>query len=330
MEKYIDFTSQKLICFGRTAIDGSKLKICWPGSGFNFSFSGNEARIHFGEFKSDRHFYFKITVDKQSQVHCVCCSNQIIVLRGLKDGIHKVNVTKVTESQTCAEITKIVICGNAVDFETPEALPKLKAEFIGDSLTAGFGNLSEPDAGIYRASEQDVTYGYSYLTAKALNADGRYICVSGKGIFNNWDGSKENRIPDFYTKRVLDSDEKHDFSSWQPDIIFINAGTNDITAKTDPKDFKKAFFDFVLNVSELNPSASFVCIHGLTTDKFENAFHDLEKMLKEHFSETNKKIEFVKFTPISSQLYGALGHPNPKAHASFTRKVINAAKKLLK
>ena len=44
----------------------------------------------------------------------------------------------------------------------------------------------------------------------------------------------------------------------------------------------------------------------------------------------SEKIEFVKFTPISSQLYGALGHPNAKAHASFTRKVINAAKKLLK
>ena len=53
-------------------------------------------------------------------------------------------------------------------------------------------------------------------------------------------------------------------------------------------------------------------------------------MLKKHFNETGRRIAFVKFNPIPSELYGALGHPNAKAHASFTRKVINAAKKILK
>ncbi|MBE6648969.1 MAG: hypothetical protein E7614_05560 [Ruminococcaceae bacterium] len=325
MEKNINFLSDYVLTFGRTFLKESSLLLGWPGSGFCFTFEGTEARIIFGKFKSERHFYFNVSVDKQKQTHCVCTDDQIVIIRGLSQGVHQIRVTKVTECMDRAEISGITISGNVAEFITPDPLPSLKFEFIGDSLTAGFGNMSEPDAGIYRASEQDITFGYSYLTASFYNADARYICCSGKGIFNNWDGSKENRIPDFYDKEYIGSSIAHDFSSWQPDYIFINAGSNDITAKTDPEDFRKAFIDFVKKVHALNPLAFIICIHGTTKDTFSDVFSTIQDELKKE----KLKIEFIKFKTISPTQYGALGHPNSNAHAHLARSLIKSLKKII-
>ena len=330
MEKIINFSAAEILKLGRTELKEDRLLLGWPGSGFCFSFFGTELRIKFGDFNSERHFYFQITIDKLKQTHCVSASDQIVIIRGLTPSLHHVKLIKITECMQKVEIKELVACGDNVYFESYSPFSNLKFEFVGDSLTAGFGNMSEPDAGIYRASEQDLTYGYSFLTASKFNADSRYICCSGKGIFNNWDGSKENRITDFYDKTYIGEEEIYDFKSWRPDVIFLNAGTNDITAKTDPKDFKPAYISFINKLWELNPSSSIICIHGLTTNTFEETFDEIEAEFKGQQNKNSKKIEFIKFNPIPAELYGALGHPNSKAHAHFAREVIKVVKKTIR
>lgn len=331
IEKTIDFSSQYVSIMGRTMKNGDSLVLGWPGSGFYFDFEGAELRIKFGNFDSERHFYFKITIDKLSQTHCVCASGQVIIIRGIGAGIHKAKVTKLSECMQQAEVESITVCGEKAEFYEPDNSPKLKFEFIGDSLTAGFGNMSTAEAGVYRESEQDMSYAFAHLTAESFKADGRYICCSGKGVFNNWDGTKHDLIPVFYERKYITVDEPHDFSSWIPDIIFINAGTNDATANTDPKVFKNAYIDFVNRVHQLNPSSTIVCIHGMTTDKLAGAFEEIKehfKSLKEDKS-SDMKIEFIKFVPITEEYYGALWHPNMKANAKFAREVIKVVKRLL-
>ena len=330
MEKSINFSAAEILKLGRTEMKEESLLLGWPGSGFCFSFFGTELRIKFGKFDSERHFYFQISIDKLKQTHCVSASDQIIVIRGLTLSLHQVKLIKITECAQKVEIKEIVGCGENVYFESYSPFSPLKFEFVGDSLTAGFGNMSEPDAGIYRASEQDLTFGYSYLTASKFNADSRYICCSGKGIFNNWDGSKENRITDFYDKTYIGEETLHDFRTWQPDVIFLNAGTNDITAKTDPADFKPAYIKFINRLWELNPNAFIFCVHGLTTNGFEETFDEIEAEFKSQATAISKKIEFVKFTPIPAELYGALGHPNSQAHAHFARELIKIVKKTIR
>lgn len=330
MEKSINFSSNAISTFGRTETENDSLFLGWPGSGFCFSFFGTEIRIKFGKFDSERHFYFQIAIDKSKQTHCVSASDQIIVIRGLTQTNHQIKVTKITECLQKVEIKEITVCGDNPEIEACSPFSSLKFEFIGDSLTAGFGNMSEPDAGIYRASEQDLTFGYSYLTASKFNADGRYICCSGKGIFNNWDGSKENRITDFYDKTFIGETTLHSFKEWQPDVIFLNAGTNDITAKTDPADFKPAYIEFVKKIHSLNPDAFMFFIHGMTTGAYAAAFDEIEEELKIISESSSLRFEFIKFSPISSELYGALGHPNSKAHAHFARELIKSVKKVIR
>ena len=329
MEKTTNFISDRISLFGRTNTENGSLLLGWTGSGFAYSFFGTETRIKFGKFNSERHFYFQISVDGRKETHCICTSDQIIVIRGLPLKAHNIKVTKITECMQKAEVKEIVICGETIGFLDPPVLPDLRFEFIGDSLTAGFGNMSEPDANEYRASEQDLTYGYSYLTATKFRADGRYICCSGKGIFNNWDGSKENRITDFYDKTYIGEEALHDFSTWQPHVIFINAGTNDITAKTDPKDFKEAYISFVKKVHSLNPKSYIVCIHNVTTDAFSKTFKEIEKEFKKDPKSFYATIEFVKFVPVTEDLYGALGHPNSSAHARLAREILRPIKRII-
>jgi hypothetical protein len=330
MEKIINFLSDNISYYGRNKIDldSGILSLGWPGSGFVFSFRGTEARIKFGDFSSDRHFYFQISIDGKKENHCICASDQIIVLRGLSSKVHTVRVLKITECLQQVHVKEIAICGDEAKFMEAPTIPPIKFEFIGDSLTAGFGNMSEPDAGIYRASEQDITYSYSYLTAAKFKAEGRYICLSGKGIFNNWDGSKENRIPDFYDKTFIGEESFHNFNSWQPHIVFINAGTNDITAQTNPADFKDAYVSFVKNVRRLNPNAFIFCIHGVSTNAFENVFSEIEEILKNDV-DFSSQIEFLKLTTVPSEFYGALGHPNSTAHARVARELLKPVKRVL-
>lgn len=87
--------------------------------------------------------------------------------------VHKITLMKITEaSKSYAQV-------KSVHVKNGELLPyiekedhRLKAEFIGDSITCGFGVYGAPNAK-YHIKDEDGTKSYAYFTAKALNLNAR-------------------------------------------------------------------------------------------------------------------------------------------------------------
>lgn len=98
-----------------------------------------------------------------------------VVAQGLEAGNHKIRIVKITEMQ---DATWEVQSFSAEGFFAAPAKSELKLEFIGDSITAGYGVLGK-QSDQKTIMNSDASKTYAYLTAQKMNADYSVIAWSG-------------------------------------------------------------------------------------------------------------------------------------------------------
>ena len=163
----------------------------------------------------------------------------------------------------------------------PTAEKELKIEFIGDSITCGYGVDDEDRDHHFKCSTEDATKAYAFKTAQALDADYSLVSYSGNGIISGYtnDGKKveSQQVPPVYTKFAKSwgnyngifnvSDLDWDFSKFQPDFVVINLGTNDASYTKGDKEkvleYADAYAEFLKVVREKNPNAHIICSLGV-------------------------------------------------------------------
>ena len=95
---------------------------------------------------------------------------------------HEVRIIKLTENfRTALGLAGIVTDGEMLPF-APEKRDVI--EFIGDSITCGFGNAATDPAHEFEAAEEDGWMTYGAITARTLGLEPRFISVSGISIEN--------------------------------------------------------------------------------------------------------------------------------------------------
>lgn len=106
----------------------------------------------------------------------------------------------------------------------PPQLPRA-LEFVGDSLTVGYGaNGVAPCPGTLLSEDNSVTWGN--LLCERFNANCSIIAWSGIGMYENSRGEMyPETMPGVYT-RTLGAVEgpEYDFTSFSPDAVVINLG----------------------------------------------------------------------------------------------------------
>ena len=155
----------------------------------------------------------------------------------------------------------------------PTEKKKLKIEVIGDSITAGYGVEGANQYENFKTTTENFSKSYAYLTAQKLDADYSIVCYSGHGIVSGYstgDKNSEALLPPEYTKISKNSDYpgEWDFDNFQPDIIVINLGTNDINYVTkEPEkrndEFIEEYANFLNIVRENNPKSYILCTVGI-------------------------------------------------------------------
>lgn len=194
----------------------------------------------------------------------------------IKDNlVHKVSLIKITEAAMSYAALHSINVENGELLPFPEKEDKrIKAEFIGDSITCGYGVHGAPESE-YHIREEDGMAAYSYLTAKELNLNARYFSVSGYGVYCEYTGNTENVVPRVYnyTNWWVDPDIKYDFSEFIPELIVINLGTNDsghLCKKGIPEKFVASYTAYLKALRSHYPEAKILCICGtLCTEAFE-------------------------------------------------------------
>lgn len=159
---------------------------------------------------------------------------------------------------------------------------KLKMEFIGDSITCGYGVEGKSENETFTTATENVMKSYAWLTAEALHADAVMTCFSGHGIISGYTGDPavQNRselVPPYYEKEgrngfrlptgKLAEEIDRDFSAFRPDYIVLNLGTNDLswcgTDEARGKQYAKAYAEFLKTVRKHNPDARILCTLGV-------------------------------------------------------------------
>ncbi len=246
--------------------------------------------------------------------------------------LHKITLLKITEvSKSYAQI-------NNIDVINGELLPlpsrmdnRLKAEFIGDSITCGYGVYGAPDAE-YHIKDEDGTKAYAYLTAKALDLNARYFSVSGFGALLRWDGDPEGNIPKVYpyTNYFFNKIEKYDFKEFIPDLFIINLGTNDsyhLENEEIRKGFQANYIWLLKFIKSYAPDSKILCICGTMCT---NAFQYIEKAVNQAKAEGLAELytmEFPYHDIINDGMSG--GHPTITTHRKNADQLIGKIKEIL-
>ena len=243
-------------------------------------------------------------------------------------------------------------------FAVPDG--KIKIEFVGDSITSGEGLAGCPDEWDWISQWISVSENYAVKTAMAFDADFNIESQCGWGVVTGWDNNVHSNMPDYYEyvcglqngecQKNAGSRELWDFSSFKPDIIFVNLGTNDSSSFSqapwkDPADGKEykmrngddgkpleedalkvssGIKNFLKKIRKYNPKARICWIWGMLDLGDFGTY--IQKGVDMFISETgDKNTETFVLTSMECEVLpedkGSRGHPGPKTHREAAAKL---------
>jgi len=208
--------------------DGS-MTFGWPAVYFESRFHGTAISVS-AETVDDR---LRLLVDGAEKALLIQPGSAHLTIAGLTPGDHVVRLEKVTESQTGGSRFVGFYPAEGSTPLPPQARAR-QIEFIGDSLTVGYGNTSASRTCTNQEVHDttDSQQGIGPTLARAVGADYRVNAYSGFGVIRNYDGSSRGESMLLRYPRLKPDDPSHletDPGSWRPQVIVINLGTNDFS-----------------------------------------------------------------------------------------------------
>lgn len=287
---------------------------------------------------------FSIFVDGNLQQKIIMDEEEktVEVFSGDQERSATVSVVKITEaSQSYIAIKSIITDSNGKIAPSPEK--KLRIEFIGDSITCGYGIDCKSTEEPFKTLTEDATETFAYLAARHFDADCALTSYSSFGVRSGWTDSGDlndfSLLPKVYEKVTFSwntqqfGDRAWDFSLYQPNLIVMNLGTNDISyCKTPEKceEFVESYVSFIKRVRELNPDAFFIL--GIGIMKMGDIMWPyVEKAASLYTSITgDQRISTVHFTTQKPEEgLGSGDHPNAITQKRCSLEMISAIEKVL-
>lgn len=298
--------------------DSAGPKFAWGTSTIKANFKGTGISV---KLKSSGDNYFNVIIDGvvKTPINTPAGSSVSYTLAsGLINGTHTVELVKRTE----AHIGEVQFLGFTVtdgSLLAPPPASSKRIEFIGDSITCGYGNEGTSQYQNFTTKNENAYMAYGAITGRILGADVTTVCWSGKGVIQNYGGNKDEPMPTVYP-RVLPYDKTKiwDYTKWVPQVVVINLGTNDIsTVALDGTLFKLEYSKLVDKIRSQYPNAHIYCAVGpmLSGEQVTNMKKYVGDVVTNKNSSGDKNVHFIQF-PQQDQANG-LGedwHPSVKTH----------------
>lgn len=323
---------------GRTVVHGSVRYLSWSRSGVEFVFSGTKLSAELWTdwildepWKEIFQPWIAVFVNDESEPKMrfplTAGTNSYTIFESDTAETVTVRLVKLSE----AAFSKLGIVSLSAEGEVRPSEPKSRRmEFIGDSITCGFGIESSSAEDSFRTSEENSEITYAALTAKAFGADFSLVSWSTIGVWSS-DTKDDTRNDGWIMPMIYDAADvgiegvaertQWDFSSFPPDVIVVNLGTNDASyTKGIPErqeDFSAAYGDFIADVREKNPNSYIVCILGMMGAEL---FPFIEKAVSK--LNDGKIFAFELDGQLESDGTGSGGHPNAVTHRKSAEKLI--------
>ncbi|HWZ92959.1 MAG TPA: SGNH/GDSL hydrolase family protein [Polyangiaceae bacterium] len=253
------------------------LRFSWSGTALSFRFRGPQFQL---ELEDSGRNWFGVTldgVDAKQKLSAYAGRRCYLVANHLAAGEHRVTITRLTEAMLGDSALLGANAGASGEILAPDARPTRRLEVIGDSITAAYGVEGENRYCHFSPETENQALSYAAVLARRFNAELSTVAWSGKGIFSNR-GSTSDTIPmPVLWERTLPlHDDSHwDFSSWLPDAVVIDLGTNDFAAENPDKGpFAEAYRVFLVRVRAVYPNAVLFCaLSPLLSDQWPPGAH---------------------------------------------------------
>lgn len=329
-EQYVRF-------IGRTAENEGIRLLALPASGVEFTFTGTSASFTLvgdnmtSNPEKQPRFAVYINGERTMDELLDSAEKEVTVFTSDEPVQTTVKLLKLSEAQESTMGIKSVNVTSAEDIAPTAQTGKLKIEFIGDSITCGYGVDDEDRDHHFKTSTEDATKAYAYKTAMALDADYSLVSYSGNGIISGYtdNGTRQTSqmVPAVYKKFAKSwgsydmfsvQELDWDFSQFQPDYIVINLGTNDASYTKGDKDkiqeYIDGYVDFLSTVRENNPKAHIICSLGVMGTDLYPAIEKAAAAYTEKTGDTN--LSTFKFTVQDGNKngYAADWHPTAASH----------------
>lgn len=318
--------TDKFLIHGRTLVRDDLLGVHWTASGLEMIFCGNAIDFSFGALNAEQAVYLRVTADGKSAVHSLSTGREHIVVGDMEDGIHRLSIIRLNaDAADVLWFDEIMLEGEKPALLPPPCELARKIEFYGDSITCGYGNLGYDGPG-YHAHRSDGMKTYAYYTASALGAEGRYNGFSGQGIAHEWGGNVGTTFGVFFDRALKNLEDKYDMSLWTPDVVVINAGTNDCHGGTAPDEFYEGGKALLENMRAKYPNAVIIWLYGM----MGNPFHDSITRIMSELTKTDDKIYYLPTRSIGQGEQGGNGHPGLKCHERVASELTAFIKNIMK
>lgn len=283
---------------GRTLSQNDILWLALSGSGIEFSFEGKYLEICLmGDDHTAActdHARIAIYIDGERTIDAMIRSSQqsYKIIDELTPRSCTVRLVKLSEAPMSIMGVRELLIDDSAKIQATPAKPH-RIEFIGDSITCGYGTDDDDISHTFSTATEDVTKAYAYRTAQLLDADYSIVSYSGYGVYSGFtDENTDTRnvaelVPPYYPlvgfsrgtyQGIAVTMANWDFHRFQPELIVLNLGTNDNSyCGNNPQrqaNFIPFYHDFLTLVHEKNPNAYILCVYGLMN-------HELSSSIKE-------------------------------------------------
>ena len=312
--------------YGRIQKTNVELPRFWsPGVYIKVKFNGDACTLFVNdqELYGNVHNYLEVVVDgKPYRFQTKYAANKI-TLHGLGNGAHTITICKDTESGNGYLEFAGIECDKLLQLPSK---PLKKIEFIGNSITCGFGaDNSETGCSKGQWYDQHNAYmAYGPLTARALSAQWELASVSGIGMIHSCCGMKI-LMPQVYDKLDLRDDSiPYDFNDYVPDLVSICLGQND--GIQDSTAFCSAYVDFVKTVRSKYANAKILLLSSpMADDKLRAVLKNYLTSIQKYFYENGDQ-HIYKYFFEKQYNHGCASHPDLKEHKEIADLLIHFIK----
>lgn len=338
-------TTEYVKPLGRTFYHNNCRWLTFSASGVEFQFTGFKCEVTLigdsmansgeGEGHKARYAIYvddELVVDdllkEQEKTLCIYEGNV------RKDAI--IRIIKLSESSDSSlGIKNIKVLDGEIK---PTKEKQLKIEFIGDSITCGYGIDGEL-GDTYSTTNENATKAYAYKAAQALDADYSMVAFSGHGVISGYTENGEintsSLVMPYYDKigksygripqSIAPETTPWDFEQFKPNLIVVNLGTNDAsycgTQVERCEAYKLGYIEMLKQIRECNKDATILCVLGIMGDVL---YPYVEKAASIYRGGTqDKNVLCMKFDEQDPEDgYGVDWHPSEITHEKASQKLV--------
>ncbi len=308
---------------GRVCFDNpQRPRFTFPGTQINARFTGTSLRL----WCKPKSGYFMAQIDGAAPFKVAFTGDRdsiVALATALPQGDHELRLMYVIEGYELKPDFRGLVLDSGARLLPPPPLADRTIEFVGNSITCGYGNEAMLPSDHFEYATENHYLSYAQLTCRALGARAHVVARSGIGVYRSYGGPKTGTPDNVMTTEyeytnLYDRSERWDFSRYQPQVVCINLGTNDLSTNNyDAKLLRVAYKTFLRQVRSHNPHAKIVMLCGsmLNGKELDIARSAMDAVVDEARKGGDTAVYRFNFTPIDGSLgYGADYHPSVWQH----------------